>query len=124
MTGCSPGRHATCPARLVPSKLQQCRYTVAALRPTHPCVHTLSPRRPPQDALQSFLLLPAPVALGLLLALWPLAAGTARGPHNPHLHGGGGGGGGGGGRRDLRDYAVMLLRKVMFAREAASRWGG
>ncbi|KAG2441131.1 hypothetical protein HXX76_003983 [Chlamydomonas incerta] len=70
-----------------------------------------------KDALQSFLLLPAPVALGLLLALWPLAAGDphphsgGRGPHHHH----------GRGRADLRDYAVMLLRKVMFAREAASR---
>ncbi|GIL44431.1 hypothetical protein Vafri_1892, partial [Volvox africanus] len=52
-----------------------------------------------KDAFQSFLLLPAPVALGLLLGLWPLARC----------------------RRDLADYMVMLLRKVMFSREASSR---
>ncbi|GLI65567.1 hypothetical protein VaNZ11_009036, partial [Volvox africanus] len=52
-----------------------------------------------KDAFQSFLLLPAPVALGLLLGLWPLARC----------------------RRDLADHMVMLLRKVMFSREASSR---
>lgn len=57
---------------------------------------------PPQDAFQGFLLLPAPVALGLLLGLWPLARS----------------------RRDLGDHLVMTLRKVMFAREAASRYEG
>lgn len=59
------------------------------------------PLRSPQDCLQNFLLLPAPVALGLLLGLWPVARS----------------------RRDLADYLVMLLRKVMFSREAASRCG-
>ncbi|GIL92917.1 hypothetical protein Vretifemale_20400, partial [Volvox reticuliferus] len=52
-----------------------------------------------KDTFQSFLLLPAPVALGLLLGLWPLARF----------------------RRDLADYMVMVLRKVMFSREASSR---
>ncbi|KAG2490245.1 hypothetical protein HYH03_011369 [Edaphochlamys debaryana] len=84
----APGQELALPAVLLLSNL-------AACHPTLLYEHTQRLK----DSLQNFLLLPAPVALGLLLGLWPLARN----------------------RRDLSDHLVMLLRKVMFAREAQSR---
>ena len=53
-----------------------------------------------QDCLQNFLALPPDGALALLLAGWPLCAA----------------------RRELQDYLVLLLRKVMFSRDVGARW--
>lgn len=56
--------------------------------------------QPLKDCLAHFAGLPPEAAMALLRALWPLCRV----------------------RRELQDHVVMLLRKVMYGRDANSRW--